>query len=474
MINRRDGQLSVTMVIFSALTVVLISGFVFLAGSFLQLSVRSLNRTQAFSIAEAGIEYYRWHLAHAPSDFQDGTGASGPYTHAFYDKSGVRIGEFELTITPPPVGSTVVTIKSTGRVDADSSIQKIIQVKLAIPSFAKYAWVMNDFVAFGTTAEVFGPIHSNVGMRFDGLAHNLVTSALATSSDPDYGGTQFAVYTRVSPTDPTPPAAVPSRPDVFAAGRTFPVPAVDFTKLTQDLAAIKTNATTSGVYFASSTNYGTPSYGYDLVFSTSGTYTVYRVTGLVAASSGCSSGVSGWGTWSIQSEVSLASGTVPANGNMFFEDNLWVRGQVSSTRVTVGSGRFPDQASTRTNIMVNNDLLYTYYDGKDAVSLIAQNNVNVGLLSENDLRIDAALVAQNGRIGRYSYGSSNCGSSRSRTKLTAYGMLGTAIRPGFYYSSTNGYQSRVYVYDSNLLYSPPPSFPLTTDQYTLISWDEIQ
>ena len=36
------------------------------------------------------------------------------------------------------------------------------------------------------------------------------------------------------------------------------------------------------------------------------------------------------------------------------------------------------------------------------------------------------------------------------------------------------YNTRTYVYDSNLLYCPPPSFPITTDQYTQISWDEVQ
>ncbi len=467
----RNGQLSIIILLFASVTLVLVSGFGFLASSFLQLSTRAWNKSQTFAIAEAGIEYYRWHLAHAPQDYQDGTGIPGPYTHTYYNKGGVATGQFILTITPPPVGSTVVTVRSAGKVFADSSISKTIEVKLAIPSFVKYAWVLNDYVFFGSAAEVFGPIQSNAMIRFDGIAHNLVSSALNTSTDPGTGLVQWAVYTTSGPDDPQPPTPLPSRPDVFMAGRTIGVPAVDFTKIAQDLAIIKTNAQSAGYYAPSSTVFG-----YELVFSSSSNiFTVNKVTRLVSPPGGCSnpggSIQAGWGTWSISSSTFYATGTIPMNGNVFFEDNLWVRGQINNARVTVASGRFPDNPSTWSSITVNNSLRYTNYNGSDTLALIAQNDINVGLMSDDSLRIDGALMAQNGRIRRYSY--PGCGSTSLRTLLTTYGMLGTALRPAFFYGS-NGYQSRSYNYDSNLLYSPPPSFPLTTDQYAPISWNEVQ
>ena len=162
------------------------------------------------------------------------------------------------------------------------------------------------------------------------------------------------------------------------------------------------------------------------------------------------------------------------NGNLFFEDNLWVRGKISNKRATIASGRFPDNAATRSSITVNNSVTYTNYNASDTIAFLAQNNFNVGLASDDNLRIDGALVAMNGRIGRYSYPNSQCGSTRTRALLTTDGMLVSALRPAFLYSSSNGYQSRSYNYDSNLLYAPPPSFPLTTDQYSIISWNEIQ
>jgi hypothetical protein len=75
------------------------------AGTNIKSSRNEVNREQALQIAEAGVEYYRWHLAHAQNDFQDGsTTPSGPYVHNYYDKDGNLIGAFSLTITPPLIG----------------------------------------------------------------------------------------------------------------------------------------------------------------------------------------------------------------------------------------------------------------------------------------------------------------------------------------------------------------------------------
>ncbi|MBV9159140.1 MAG: hypothetical protein JO019_00915, partial [Candidatus Kaiserbacteria bacterium] len=39
------------------------------------------GRLQALHIAEAGLEYYRWFLAHNPNNLTNGTGLPGPYTY---------------------------------------------------------------------------------------------------------------------------------------------------------------------------------------------------------------------------------------------------------------------------------------------------------------------------------------------------------------------------------------------------------
>lgn len=475
--NGTCGQLSLEVLFFATIVVILITGFIFLALTFLKLSVRDFNKTSAFTVAESGIEYYRWHLAHAPTDYKDGTNNPGPYVHDYYDKDGNLIGHFSLEITPPPTGSTIVKIRSTGTVTADSSIQKIIEVKLGIPSFAKYAIAANDNMRFGAGTEVFGEIISNGGIRFDGIAHNLVQSALGSYTDPDSPyDSAFGVHTHLAPADPSPSSTVPNRPDVFMAGRNFPVPAVNFSGMTQDLSTLRDLASSSGVYATSS-----GAFGWELVLNSNDTYTVYKVTALMAAPSGCTNYLSqtGWGTWSISTKTTSTSGTVPANGIFFFEDNLWVRGQINGQRVTVASGRFPDVPANRTSITLNSNLLYTKYDGTDSIGLIAQNNINIGLVSADNLRIDAAMIAQNGRVGRYYYrppggGSNRCDPNDARQSITSYGMIGSNVRYGFAYTDGTGYQTRNLIYDSNLLYAPPPSFPLASDRYSQISWEEVK
>jgi len=126
------------------------------------------------------------------------------------------------------------------------------------------------------------------------------------------------------------------------------------------------------------------------------------------------------------------------------------------------------------NITVNNDITYAHTDGRESLALIAQGNLNVGMVSDTNLIIDAALVAKNGRVGRYYYDTSHCSPYYTRASLTLLGMIATYSRYGFAYTDGTGYQIRNINYDGNLLYAPPPSIPLTGDQYTVISWREVQ
>ena len=476
--RRENAQLSIQTIIFATIAVVIITGFVVLALSFLRISVRSLNKASAFSIAEAGIEYYRWHLAHDPDDYEDGTNSPGPYVHEYYDQDGQKIGEFILDITPPPQGSSIVTIKSTGRVLADASIQKVIEVKTGIPSLAQYAIVANENLRIGEGTTVYGQTHSNGGVSFDGVAHHVVSSAQPDYNDPDHGGgNEFGVHTHISPVDPLPPASVPSRPDVFRAGRQFPVPAVDFDGLTASLAEIKSGAQTGGHYFGAS-----GVLGYHIVLRTNDTFDIYRVLKLERRPAGCTDiqDQDAWGTWSIEEETLLENRTLPGNGLIFVEDDLWIDGGIEGARLTIAAAEFPENAATMRSITINNDLRYANFDSQDVIGLIAQKNVNIGLISEDDLRIDAALVAKNGRVGRYYYrpqgaqGQGGCQPYHIRTKLTTYGMLATNKNLQFSYGDETGYVTKEFNYDPNLLYSPPPSFPVTSNQYVQLSWYEAQ
>jgi len=467
--NNQKGQILIQILVFGAIGIFLIGSLVSWGVLDLKASKQTLNREKSIQIAEAGTDYYRWHLAHAPEDYQDGQGVPGPYTHNFQDKNGVNIGQFILDITPPITGSTIVTVKSTGKINADTSVKRSITTHLAKASWAKFAVVANESMRFGEGTEVFGPIHSNNGIRFDGLAHNVISSSVEKYYDPDHSGSQeFGVHTHLYPQDPYPPAPVPTRTDVFEAGRQFPVPAVDFNGITMDLAAMQINAQENGFYRPAA-----GALGYHVILKTNDTFDLYKVISLATPPSGCqdSQGQDGWGTWSIGSQELLGNYAFPINGIMFFEDNIFVDGQINTARLTIVAASLPDNPSTRKSITINNSLLYTSYSGEDVIGLIAQKNINIGLMSDNNLRIDAALIAQKGRAGRYYY-SSSCSPYHVRQSLTLWGMIATNQRYGFAYTDGTGYQIRSLNYDGDLLYNPPSSFPLTSWQYLTLSWEE--
>ena len=72
----------------------------------LRVSRTQIASEQALQIAEAGINYYQWHLAHFPTDYQDGTSHAGPYVHTYVDvDTQTTIGQYSLVITPPSTGS---------------------------------------------------------------------------------------------------------------------------------------------------------------------------------------------------------------------------------------------------------------------------------------------------------------------------------------------------------------------------------
>jgi hypothetical protein len=211
-----------------------------------------------------------------------------------------------------------------------------------------------------------------------------------------------------------------------------------------------------------------------VVLKTNDTFDLYRVNTLVPPPNNCTSnGETGWGTWSVNTKTLLGNYAFPTNGLVFLEDHVWVEGAINSARLTIAAATFPDNTSTRKSITINNDLSYTNNDGTDVVGLIAQNNINVGMVSQDDLEIDAALVAQNGRVGRFYY-NPNCSVYEDRNTLSLYGMIATNKRYGFAYTDGTGYATRNLTYDTNLLYAPPPNFPLAADNYQIISWEELE
>jgi hypothetical protein len=161
--------------------------------------------------------------------------------------------------------------------------------------------------------------------------------------------------------------------------------------------------------------------------------------------------------------------TIPDDGVIFVEDNVWIQGTINNRKVTIAAADL--LGGPAPSVYILNDIRYTNYTGTDIIGIIAQNNIEIGWASENDLRIDAALLAQQGRVGREHYLDKGYNPD-SKSVITVYGAIATNLRYGFAWTDGTGYQTRNIYYDNSLLYYPPPYFPTGT-QYELDLWEEL-
>lgn len=462
-----------------------------------KLNKNKIASAQALHIAEAGVNYYRWILYHDHDEYLSRPGCVpgavcgpfGPYSYSDSDDGSIA-GYYELYLTPPAInGSTIVNIKSIGWLANYPSIKRIIEVRCGISSWSAYSTLADDFMRFGEDTEVWGPIHSNKGIRFDGIAHNLITSSVLDFDDPDHtGANEFGVHNHSQlPVDPlpdgnNPPQNVPAKSNIFTAGRAFPVNAVSFDLLNNYVGEIYQMATSAGIvfdpepagtadpysrseYWGCGTAGSTCDEGFHITLRNDDKF---NIRGVTSVNSDCG----GSPSHSINTEeVSLRTFDIPDNGLIFVKKRVWIDGVIDNSRVTILAFESPF-VSGIADININNDLLYTPprdNSGNNAIGLIAQRNINIGQYSDNNIEINAALIAREGRIGREYY-SSGC-ANRNRDTITVYGSLATKNRYGFAYTDGSGYQTRNLIYDNNLTFIPPPHYP-TTGEYTFISWHE--
>jgi len=514
-IKNQKGSMLVVVFVATNIFIIITMGVIGLGILQQKLNVRKVARAQALHIAEAGVNYYRWVLYHNDKDYCNNEtcisgpdyGPYGPYEYK--DSAGKNItGYYELYITPPQEnGSTIINIKSVGWVDAYPNIKRSIEVQCGIPSWASFSTLANDNMRFGEGTEVWGPIHSNGGIRFDGLAHNLVTSLLLEYEDPDHTGDplEYGVHTHIGVgygtynsdevSDGTNPPDPPIRNDVFLAGRSFPTTTISFNLLDNYANTTYALATSSGIVFdprpsGTADAYSESYYwgcenagsfcdeGFYIKLKTNNTF---EIRGVSSVEDDCH----GDPSLSIASyEPTARTYNIPANGIVFVKHNVWIDGQIDGSRINILAFSEPFSGGT-SDIIINNDLLYTNYDGTDSIGLIAQRNIGPGLYSEGsrngsddgELRIDASLIAKDGRIGRYYY-PANCDQEyHKRNTITVFGSMATYLRYGFSWACgmsqewCSGYETRNLIYDNNLTFAPPPHFP-TTGEYTFISWKE--
>lgn len=460
-----QGSITPSLLIVTAVFVVVIYGLLLLVSQQLNFSHRQVASEEALHIAEAGINYYRWHLAHAPEDFQDGTGESGPYQHQYLDPQGATIGTFSLEITPPSEASSIVTIVSEGWTEDYPKIKRTIRAQYGKPSLAYHAFLQNASSWYGSGITVNGRVHSNNGIRMDGANISLVTSAKEK-------------YKCGSETGCHPPVW---KPGVWGSGGDqglwqFPVPPIDFDTISFNFAQLKEKAQNNGLHLGSSEEAG-----YHLEFTEDGKVKISKVTetdyyrGYSVPGQGL--GEQGIGGCRrryqiITDEELIGTYNLSETPIIFAEDNLWVEGIVNG-QVNVVAARFPITTNSA-NIWIINNLVYQSYDDTNSLGLIAQNDIYFARDIPEDFRIDGALMAQKGNIIRHGYFSWCGGTSEAvKDKLTINGSVISFFTSYWNFGSgpESGFIEREITYDTNLLYDPPPYFP-TSGEYEFISWIE--
>ncbi|MFZ2189309.1 MAG: hypothetical protein WA057_03815 [Candidatus Magasanikiibacteriota bacterium] len=444
LIHNNRGSLLLFVMIFGAVAfTIIITGVASYAIFESKASNRKQERDEAFQIAEAGINYYRWHLAHNPTDYWDGTAEEpGPYLHEYNDKDGNLIGYFSLEIDEPLPGSSVATIRSTGYTIVEPNAVRIIQVRVGFPALTDYAFLSHAGMNFSFTTVVHGKVHSNGEIRFDGESDSWVDSHIRV-----YGGGHPKSFWR------------------------YPVSQIDFSAVSSDLDNIKDAADDGGLHLTSSGKEG-----WHMVFN-GASFALYKVKTL-----DCYHGDGRWrrrwGDWywegdsycyDIGTETFVQNYNIPSNGAIFVEDNLWVEGTVDG-RVGIGVGRFPVQSPYK-KIIINDNLTYASHSSDDVVGLLAQGEIIVPYEVPTNMLIDAAIFSQFSKIYRPYY------IDDIKNSLTIFGSQISYDGGGWKYVNgyghvISGFENTNHSYDGNLNYYPPPGFPVGS-VYELISWEEL-
>jgi hypothetical protein len=469
--NKKGSALAYVLVIMTVVMIILVSMLGYIVSQ-LKFSFNRAEKEKAFQIAEAGAYYYRWYLAYEtsgknPQDleifWQGGTalGTSAPYPEIDYE----GIGKYKLEVTAPQPGSTIVIVKSTGWTYKEPNVKRTVQVRFRRPSWSEYVTLSESFINVGDQSEIYGKMHSNTGIRFDGKAYNVVSALPCSFYDPSHGGNkkEFGVHTHKVPADPyapngcpLPEGTVPDRSDVFTAGREFPVSGINFNSVSSSLTTMEEAATGGhGKYFDST------GWGRRIILKTNGTYDICTVYSYQDKSFDISKYIknNGAGTCLTCSGQCLSNYAIPDNGVIYVNDNIWVEGNIDDKRVTIAAG------GSEADIFIGMDnIRYTNYDGSDVIGLVARRNVTVIRDTPNDLTIDAALIAKSGQVGI-------CQNFTSKNSITFNGAIASYLQP-FMMKGVNGFDNRTYNFDNNLLYFPPPYFPTGTE-YAIDLWEEL-
>lgn len=444
--KRRRGSFLPVVMMSSVLFLAFATAIITLSMSNVKIANLHNKKITSMSIAEAGINYYLWHLAHNNTDYCDGqvcdtNETHGPYNHSYTDASGRVLGTYDLYITPPSPGNSLITVKSIGKVNGVSPRRTIVAT-IGMPSFTKYTLLTNNRELWiGDREKIDGSVFVNhSGVRNDGEATGDVSSSESTYTSQMFGGNHPGIWGSGK----------------FGGAKLFPVPPIDFNQLNVDFLNIRNESKLSPLdsYYDAS---GPGNVGYHITLKNDNyeitTVKKFDNTGLF-----------------ILKEDAPVTHSYPATGIIYCEDDVWIEGTINNKKITVIAADPEASGGQKKRMVISNPIKYTSYDGSDKIGLLTQTNILLNQNAPDNMEIDAAMIAKDGSIKINQY-------NQVKNNIKVYGSMAhnNGLIWSYSYSGSSvvisGYKTTETIMDRHNVLNPPPKFPLT-GTYAILSWRE--
>lgn len=345
--------------------------------------------------------------------------------------------EYNLEVFPPSQALPLIRIVSTARAVGDPDVRNWREIETLVrpSSVSDFQMVADADISYGSTATTYGKIYA--GIDGSNVAHSI-----------NHDGTAYgSLYAEGSLSGATRLMNGAQRYDRTSIRTVIRNP-INFNNFLASLVDIRNAAGAGGV------TRDTP--GVDvwwLTFDPSGTVTIQPCTR-----------TSSRGIGDLQPTCSAGTAVpIPVNGAIYAGQPVIVSGTVNG-RVTIGSA---------SDIYVGGSLAYAQ-EGDDVLGLVASRSVIIPQWAPSTLDWRAATIAQSGAFRSYGWDTQtrqrepNYVGDGRKALMTFTGS--TATYGG---GSMGLFATRVYRYDTSLLYLPPPWFPTLQDAYTIVLSREV-
>jgi hypothetical protein len=427
-------------------------------------SAQQVTSGTAFQAAEAGIEdyiskivddrlYYVHYVHPGESTRQEPLGttvAAGsdeiawPYNLAWtypnnFDhwKQLPNGYEYSLQIFPPVDTAGQMRIVAMGRKQNATTDTRMIETIIRPSSLADFYRVVNGDVGWGVGAITNGKIYANGDISHEGTA---TASVYAEGQVSELSAGDLQNGAKIYDEDDTNSNGKPDIRDQIKNP-------LNFSSFVTSFVDVERAAIAAGIHLDDPSKAA-----WKLTFKNTGTVDVQACTQTSGQNVAARPPTCG----------SVSNRLIPSNGAIYVAQTAVVSGVVDG-RVTVASND---------NIVVADHITYEQA-GDDVLGLAAKNDLYVAWYVPDDLTWMAGVLVQDGTWQSWpNYQNSSyyaAAGNEKKSLMTFTGSSATDDGGSF----TNMFTNRTYGYQQELLFLPPPWFPIVDDAYTVVLFREL-